>query len=142
MCGRYTETWIDMRELKQRFNLKKIPAGLEQRYNIAPQQAVPAILNVSPDEPKMKYSLINARAEGIADKPTYRGLIRQKRCLIIADSFYEWKRAGRLRAPLEQVLDLLKPIDDKAVEVYPVSLLVNSPSNDSPEVIEPALKKS
>ena len=87
--------------------IKKVPQNIKPRYNVAPSQDIPAILNQYPDELSMvrwglipswakeentKYSMINAKAETIAEKPAYRGPIRKRRCLIPADSFYEWKK--------------------------------------------------
>jgi len=120
MCGRYSQTRIEERELKERFKLKKIPQGLQKRFNIAPQQNVPVILNATPEEislvrwglvpgwaegPNMKYTMINARAESLREKPMYRGLVRRKRCLIIADSFYEWKKEGKTKQPFRIMLE-------------------------------------
>lgn len=119
MCGRYSQTKIKEKELKARFRLKKLPEQLELQFNIAPTQPVQAILNSSPEgmhlvrwglipswakEPNTKYSLINARAETIAEKPVYKGLIKNKRCLIIADSFYEWKKVGTKKEPYRIML--------------------------------------
>ena len=119
MCCRYSQTRIEERELKERFHLKKIPPRLQKRFNIAPQQNVLVILNATPDElslvrwglvpswaegPNMKYSLINARAESLLEKPMYRGLVRRKRCLIIADSFYEWKKSNKSKQPFRITL--------------------------------------
>jgi putative SOS response-associated peptidase YedK len=50
-------------------------------------------------EPKSGYSTINARAEGIADKPAYRKPIRSQRCLIPSDGFYEWQKTGTGKQP-------------------------------------------
>jgi len=113
MCGRFSQT-KKIQEVKKRFNLKKVPDNLGPLFNIAPQQDILAILNESPDElnyvrwgllpswskePKTPYSMINARAETIAEKPTYKRLIKSKRCLIIADSFFEWKVVALKKVP-------------------------------------------
>ena len=49
---------------------------------------------------KIGYKLINARAESLADKPSFRNAYQNRRCLIIADSFYEWKRNGDSKIPM------------------------------------------
>jgi len=118
MCGRYSQTKTDGKKLKERFKLKKIPK-LEAQYNIAPSQPVAAILNTRPDELvfarwglvpswadaiNTNYPMINARAETLLEKPAYKGLVGHKRCLIIADSFYEWKKTGKDREPYRILL--------------------------------------
>jgi putative SOS response-associated peptidase YedK len=50
-------------------------------------------------EPKSSYSLINARAETVAEKPAYRAPFRRRRCLIPANGFYEWKQKGGRKQP-------------------------------------------
>jgi len=50
------------------------------------------------------YSMINARVETLLEKPAYKGLVERKRCLIIADSFYEWKKNGKSREPYRIML--------------------------------------
>jgi putative SOS response-associated peptidase YedK len=55
-------------------------------------------------DPKIAFQTINARAETIADKPAFRVPIRRKRCLIPADSFYEWKRNGTEKQPMRIML--------------------------------------
>ncbi len=50
-------------------------------------------------EARPKYSTINARAESVAEKPTYRAAFRHKRCLIPADGFYEWQKTGDKKIP-------------------------------------------
>lgn len=113
MCGRFTQT-KSKQDIKKRFKVKKVPDGIESLFNVAPDQSVPAILNENPDEvslvkwgllpswskeEKSKYSMINARAETLLEKPSYKRLIQKKRCLIIADSFYEWKKVDGKKTP-------------------------------------------
>jgi putative SOS response-associated peptidase YedK len=158
------------------------------------------------EDPSIGNRLINARAETAADKPAFRDAMRRRRCLIVADGFYEWQRQGGAKQPyfirlrdgrpfafaglweawrrpdgslLESCTllttdpnDLVRPIHDRMpvilppdayvswldpaerdarrlapllvpypaepMETYPVSTLVNSPSHESPECIEPA----
>src|ERR1700726_3670138 len=105
MCGRYTLT-VDIKTVAETFG---VPPTLETspRYNIAPTQEVVSIMrNGSTYLAQLRWGLIpswakdeaigskmiNARAETLAEKPSFRGLLRSKRCLIIADGFYEWKQ--------------------------------------------------
>ncbi len=114
MCGRFSFSKPERQLLLNRFGLKKIEIELNPRYNIAPSQKVPVIFNSSPDtlseaqwglipfwakDEKIGYKMINARAETVADKPAYRDPFRKKRCLIIADSFYEWNKKGGRKTP-------------------------------------------
>jgi len=117
MCGRYTLA-TDAQALVDLFDIERLlfdPAAFAPRYNIAPGQAVPIVrLGDSGRElllarwglvphwsrdAQTKYSTINARAETVADKPTYRDAFRRKRCLIPATGFYEWKREAERKLP-------------------------------------------
>ena len=94
------------------------------RFNIAPTQSVPVILNESPDEltelywglvpfwakdMKIGSSLINARAETVATKPAFRDAYKRRHCLVPADGFYEWKHEGKLKIPHRVVLKSREP---------------------------------
>ena len=104
MCGRFTST--QRREaIGERFEVA-VPETYQHRYNFAPQQrtvivrerdgareAVMAKWGLLPHwatNPKIAFKMINARAETLTEKPAYRGLLAQHRCLIPADGFYEW----------------------------------------------------
>jgi putative SOS response-associated peptidase YedK len=108
MCGRFTLT-VDPAELQERFENYTFPPRFAPRYNVAPTQPVLAIPNDGENtadffvwglipmwakDPTIGSRLINARGETLAEKPTFRGSLKYKRCLILADGFYEWKSAG------------------------------------------------
>lgn len=115
MCGRYTLT-SKGDEVALLFDLSEIPS-LPPRYNLAPTQEaavvrVPAsgaprhldflrwgLVPYWADDPKIGNRMINARSEGVADKPAYRSSFRKQRCLIPTDGFYEWKKEGKLKQP-------------------------------------------
>src|SRR6266404_5696631 len=110
MCGRYT--------LRSRGSAKfyGVPASelpfLAPRYNIAPTQDVPVIVErgasrelalfqwgLIPSWSKEPKGFINARAETLEEKPSFSESFQRRRCLIPADGFYEWERNGKHRQP-------------------------------------------
>ncbi|MFE4075958.1 SOS response-associated peptidase [Peribacillus sp. YIM B13477] len=116
MCGRFT-LFTDIEEIKERFNIQgSFDEEYQFSYNIAPSQSVLAVINDgvrnrlgylrwglipfwAKDE-KAGYKMINARAETIAEKASFRNAYKKKRCLIIADSFYEWKKTPERKIPM------------------------------------------
>ena len=92
MCGRFSQA-KDLEELYDEFPFidESFDNILEPRYNIAPSQLSPVIIN----EEGNLVSGGNARAETISEKPSYKKPFRSRRCLVVADGFYEWKKPDR-----------------------------------------------
>ncbi len=119
MCGRFT-LFANENQIIQEFSLEDRIEGYTPSYNIAPSQQVVSIIydghkkrsgtlqwGLIPswaDDKKVGYKMINARSETAHVKPSFRKLMTQKRCLIVADSFYEWQQLeGRREAKRIQV---------------------------------------
>jgi putative SOS response-associated peptidase YedK len=118
MCGRYS-LYADYRTLLERFAIEETAveeSDYAASYNIAPSQEVLAVVNdgtknrlgflkwglIPPwaKDEKMGYKMINARAETAAEKPSFRHAFKKKRCIILADSFYEWRRTDEGKIPM------------------------------------------
>ena len=114
MCGRYTLLG-DQLELLDEFALEQPIEDFHESYNVAPGQQVLAIIHDGKrkragylrwglvpswaDDPKIGYKMINARSETAHVKPSFKQLMARKRCLIVADSFYEWKQIDGEKIP-------------------------------------------
>jgi len=109
MCGRYA-FFSPAESVKHLFDLTNSPA-IEPRYNISPTQYVPVVRasvghgrelamlywGLVPSWAKEKSignRMINARAETLAEKPSFRNAFRRRRCVLLASGFYEWKRVA------------------------------------------------
>ena len=220
MCGRFTNSnSIDY--LVSEFDIVEVRYDFSPSYNVAPTQKVAVIIEdgerqlvpmhwgLVPSWAKdtsMGSKMINARAETLREKPSFRNLIKRHRCAIVADGFYEWKRDGNAKTPFyfclkshspftfaglydhwespelaeplttctiitttanelvarvhermpvmlsketlalwlksdgkdAALLDLLQPYPAKEMEAHTVSKRVNSPSNNSPDLIQAA----
>ncbi|PLR81837.1 hypothetical protein CVD25_15320 [Bacillus canaveralius] len=222
MCGRYT-LFAKLDDIVDRFDIE---AAIQEElynpsYNVAPSHSVLSVINdgeknrlgylrwglIPPWAKDMKigYKMINARAETIAEKPSFRNAYKKRRCLVIADSFYEWKcHEDKTKTPMriklktdelfamaglweqwkspdgetfysctvittspnelmsnihdrmpvilkpedertwldpsitdtEYLNELLKPLSEDLMEAHQVSSLVNSPKNNSPNLIQ------
>jgi putative SOS response-associated peptidase YedK len=213
MCGRFSLA-VSGEKIKKQFSVTA-PASLEPRYNCAPTQDQWAILAPGQALQPLRWgliphwanhisvgtNLINARAEDIAGKPSFRLPIRKRRCLVPADSFYEWQQKQPYRilmadnqllalagvwdewqdpsghtirsfalvttAPnrevaeihnrmpvviqgleqqkrwlsedltLPEILEMLKPLPDGMLRIYPVSPLLNSAKCEGEELHKP-----
>ena len=114
MCGRYSFSIEDAKDVYARFDTYNELADLTSRYNIAPGQMNPVITSHSPNEisrmfwglipfwakdNKQKFSTINARAETAAKSPTYREPFRRRRCIVPATGFYEPDKINHVKSP-------------------------------------------
>ena len=115
MCGRFTLS-ANPEGIAEAFGIKQIP-DLKPTYNVAPTQNVLAVLNEEKTHQrkfeKLRWGLIpfwakdltigakliNARSETVAEKPAFRYAFKQRRCLIVADGFYEWQKKKDQKQP-------------------------------------------
>ena len=118
MCGRFTLI-ADLWELALRFEFDGDGLKLESAYNVAPTQNVLTVVGGDTKrgafmrwglipywarDASLGNRMINARAETVAEKPAFRDALRKKRCLILADGFYEWQRTGVAKRPMRAVM--------------------------------------
>jgi len=113
MCGRYTIT-VASEALRELFDCEG-GGDLVPRYNLGPLQEAPVIRMADgcrrlamlrwglvpawAKDPSIAPKLINARAEGLADKSSFRAAFERRRCLVPVDGFYEWQPAGKKKQP-------------------------------------------
>jgi len=219
MCGRYSFA-PELKIVNEHYDITIKDGDLEKNYNCAPSQNLPVISNDEPGQlsqfkwglipfwakdKSIGYKMINARGETLTEKPAFRNAFKSRRCLILADAFYEWKKmegskekipyriflsgqpvfsmAGiwetwknpegetirsfsivtispnelmaeiHDRMPVilskdneklwlesddqEGLKQLIKPFPAKLMDAYRISTLVNSPKNNSSEIIAP-----
>ncbi|AOZ94122.1 SOS response-associated peptidase [Paenibacillus crassostreae] len=120
MCGRYTIT-VSMEELLVRYLTKdSTMPRYAPRYNVAPMQFIPAVIHNGSEnrlgelrwglvpswakDQKIGSKMINARAETLLEKASFKRLVSQRRCIIPADGFYEWKKTGSNKQPMRIVM--------------------------------------
>ena len=123
MCGRFTVA-MDIEELQEAFPGVDFGLYLKPNYNVAPSQQVLAIPNFDAGkalpfqwglipswskDKKIGYKMINARAETLHEKPSFKKPYRSQRCLIPANGFFEWKKQGTQKTPIYIQLKSKKP---------------------------------
>ncbi|MFW5760863.1 MAG: SOS response-associated peptidase [Cyclobacteriaceae bacterium] len=140
MCGRYT-VQIDMVALHERFKV-----ALNEMYakssNCAPTEELPVITNKQPEELKLfrwglvpfwakdlkiGFKMINARADTILEKKSFSLPLQKRRCLVLADSFYEWKKLDKKnKQPYRIMLKSAQPFTFAGIWEYNGVLNVNT----------------
>ena len=124
MCGRFVG-YRQLDELQQFFPIDRANCDVTANFNVAPTQEILAIYTYEGEnwldrfhwglvpfwakDPSIGNRMINARAETIAEKPSFKNAFKKRRCLIIADGFYEWKGAKGQKQPMLITLPDKKP---------------------------------
>ncbi|CAG0954636.1 SOS response-associated protein YedK [Gammaproteobacteria bacterium] len=219
MCGRFIIK-SDLEQIQLAFSIDQVEAQVQPSYNIAPTQSIVTVaqrdgqnvlenmrwglIPVWAKDMSIGSKMINARAESVAEKASFKRPLKSRRCLIVADGFYEWQKEGAKKIPmfihlksqkpfafaglydvwkspdgdwitscaiittrpnelmetihnrmpvilpktaykpwldvsnqdLDELIALLQPYPADKMLAYPVSPLVNSPRNNSPECIQ------
>jgi putative SOS response-associated peptidase YedK len=123
MCGRFVLI-SDLAEITTEFDVQEISVNLQRSYNIAPGNTIAAIIDdgskrlvhftwgLIPSwakDPSIGNRLINARGETVAEKPSFKAALKKRRCLIVANGFYEWQKRGKMKRPVYVRLKSDKP---------------------------------
>lgn len=124
MCGRFVLV-TDLKDIQKNFNVQEVFCQYQPSWNIAPSQLIPAIIyhegknllvcfrwGLIPSwakDPSIAEKMFNARAETVDQKPSFRDAFKKRRCLIVADGFYEWKKEGNKKMPLYYYLKSGRP---------------------------------
>lgn len=124
MCGRFVG-FRNLKELKEIFPIDKAGCDITANYNVAPSQEILAIFKHEGENWLDKFHwglvpfwakdtsignrMINARLETVAEKPSFRNAFKKRRCLILADGFYEWKGEKGRKQPMFVTLPDRKP---------------------------------
>lgn len=115
MCGRFV-LLTDLRVITESFNVQNVACEYRPGNNLSPGQQIAAVLRKDDQnnlvnfhwglipswakDPSIGNKMFNARAETIAEKPSFKNAFQKRRCLIPADGFYEWQKIGRIKKPL------------------------------------------
>lgn len=115
MCGRFVLI-TDLKNIQKRFNVQEVSCEHQPSWNVMPHQSIPAVIHHKGVNQLVCFrwglipswlkdlsfadKLINARAETVDKKASFKDAFRRRRCLIVADGFYEWKREGKSKIPL------------------------------------------
>lgn len=122
MCGRFTIT-LEPAFFQQELDLGNLPSEWVPRYNAAPGQSIPIVRESKSRDVVMLrwglvpfwakdisigYKLINARSETLQEKSSFKNAFKNRRCLILADGFYEWQQPAAKGAPKAPFRFMLK----------------------------------
>ena len=153
MCGRYTLI-ADLGDLAQRFEFDGSDFSYDPGYNIAPTESVVTVRNVESREaalmrwglvpfwakdPKIGARMINARAETVAEKPAFRNALKKRRCLVLADGYYEWQKTPAGKRPFRIIMHSGEPFamaglwetwNDPKGNVVPSCTIITTAAND------------
>ena len=153
MCGRYTLI-ADLGDLAQRFEFDGSDFSYDPGYNIAPTESVLTVRNLDGREaafmkwglipfwakdPKIGARMINARAETVAEKPAFRNALKKRRCLVLADGYYEWQKTPAGKRPFRIIMHSGEPFamaglwetwNDPKGNVVPSCTIITTAAND------------
>jgi putative SOS response-associated peptidase YedK len=165
MCGRFVG-FRSLQELKKTFPIDRADCDVTENYNVAPSQEVLAIIKYEKESrlEKLHWGLvpfwakdisigtrmINARAETIETKPSFRNAFKKGRCLIPADGFYEWKGPKGQKQPMFITLPESKPFafaglwetwhkKDDPNMIYKSCTIITTEASDSVREIHPRM---
>ena len=114
MCGRFI-LLTDLSVIIKSFDIQEVACDYKPGNNISPGQEIAAIIHDDKNwlvsyrwglipswakDPSIGNRMFNARAETIAEKPSFKNAFQKRRCLIPADGFYEWQKLGKVKKPL------------------------------------------
>jgi len=124
MCGRFV-LLTDLRVITESFNVQNVACDYRPGNNISPGQQIAAVLRKDDQNSLVNFrwglipswakdfsignKMFNARAETIAEKPSFKNAFQKRRCLIPADGFYEWQKLGKIKKPLRFLLKSGEP---------------------------------
>jgi putative SOS response-associated peptidase YedK len=125
MCGRF-EIHSTLEIIAKLFGIDPLGFDIKPNYNVAPSQDIAIVVREGnknrlvscrwgfvcswSKDMSQAFKMINARAETVAEKPSFREAFQKKRCLVVADGFYEWQKVGATKKPVYIHLRSGKPM--------------------------------